>query len=209
MTQPSGNCPNCGAPITFAWSSSVQTVCTYCKSILVRTDVDLKKVGVVADLPANSSPIQIGTEGIFDKKSFRVIGRIIYEYELGTWNEWHVITNDGQSEWLSDAQDEYAVTFAAPGRKLPKVVSVNQAYTWDNVRYHVTTITKAHYRGVEGELPFEYWDADEATFADLKSEDGHFATLDFSGDEPVLYLGRMVDFDDLHLKNLRSFEGWS
>ena len=51
MTQPIANCPNCGAKIVFQWSSSVQTVCTYCKSILVRTDVDLKKVGQVADLP--------------------------------------------------------------------------------------------------------------------------------------------------------------
>ena len=45
MTQPTANCPNCGAKIIFRWSSSVQTVCEYCKSILVRTDVDLKKVG--------------------------------------------------------------------------------------------------------------------------------------------------------------------
>ena len=28
--------------------------------------------------------------------------------------------NDGTSGWLSDAQDDYAVTFAAPGRKLPE-----------------------------------------------------------------------------------------
>ena len=45
MSQPVSNCPNCGAKIVFRWSSSVQTVCEYCKSILVRTDVDLKKVG--------------------------------------------------------------------------------------------------------------------------------------------------------------------
>jgi len=51
MSQPTGTCPNCGANIVFRWSSSVQTVCEYCKSILVRTDVDLKKVGQVADLP--------------------------------------------------------------------------------------------------------------------------------------------------------------
>ena len=41
MTQPVANCPNCGAKITFQWPSSVQTVCTYCKSIIVRSDVDV------------------------------------------------------------------------------------------------------------------------------------------------------------------------
>src|SRR5262249_41934818 len=119
MTQPSANCPNCGAKIVFQWSSSVQTVCEYSKSILVRTDVDITKVGQVADLPPDSSPIQINTEGVYRNKPFVVAGRIIYEYEQGGWNEWHIILGDGSSAWLSDAQNEYAVSFPAPIENLP------------------------------------------------------------------------------------------
>lgn len=210
MTQPVANCPNCGAKIVFRWSSSVQTVCEYCKSILVRMDLDLKKVGQVADLPPNSSPIQIGTEGVSHGHSFLVVGRIIYEYGQGTWNEWHLVMNNG-SAWLSDAQDAYVVTFAAPGRKLPDAgqSQVGQGYVWDGETYTVTTITKAHYRGVEGELPFQYWDEQEVVFVDLMTTDGKFATLDYSDEKPALYLGETVEFDDLKLKNLRSFEGWS
>jgi hypothetical protein len=73
----------------------------------------------------------------------------------------------------------------------------------------VTTITSAHYRGVEGELPFQYWDKQDVVFVDLMSATGKFATLDYSDEEPVLYLGKAVEFDELNLKNLRSFEGWS
>ena len=51
MSERVANCPNCGAPIKFLWSSAVQTTCEFCHSILVRRDVDLEKVGVVADLP--------------------------------------------------------------------------------------------------------------------------------------------------------------
>lgn len=211
MTQPTANCPNCGAKIVFRWSACVQTVCEYCKSILVRTDLDLKKVGQVADLPPNSSPIQIGTEGVYGHESFVAIGRIVYEYDQGTWNEWHLMTNNGVSAWLSDAQDEYAVTFAAPGRKMPAAgqFQVGQGYVWDSDTYTVTTITQARYRGVEGELPFQYWDKKDVVFVDLMSQKGKFATLDYSDDAPTLYLGLAVGFDDLHLKNLRSFEGWS
>jgi hypothetical protein len=209
MTQPTALCPNCGAKIAFRWSSSVQTVCEYCKSILVRTDLDLKKVGQVADLPPNSSPIQIGTEGVYNHHGFVAIGRIIYEYDQGTWNEWHLVTNNA-SAWLSDAQDEYVVTFTAPGRKLPAAgqAEVDQRFVWDNETYTVSTITQAHYRGVEGELPFQYWDKDDVTFVDLMSANGKFATLDYSDETPVLYLGEAVDFDSLQLKNLRHFEGW-
>ena len=42
MTSRSASCPNCGAPLTYRWSSSVQANCEYCRSIIVRTDVDLK-----------------------------------------------------------------------------------------------------------------------------------------------------------------------
>ena len=210
MTQPVSNCPNCGAKIVFQWSSSVQTVCQYCKSILVRTDVELQRVGQVADLPPDSSPIQLNTEGMYRNKAFVVIGRIIYEWEQGRWNEWHITTNDGQSAWLSDAQNEYAISFSANAANLPSAnqLQVGQQCNWNNQRYTLSVITPAHYRGVEGELPFEYWDKTEVTFADFRSQTGQFATLDFSDEKPTLYLGEFVEFDDLKLKNLRSFEGW-
>jgi Domain of unknown function (DUF4178) len=211
VSQPAANCPNCGAKVDFRWSSSVQTVCSFCHSILVRTDVDLKRVGQVADLPPDSSPIQIATEGVYRHKPFTVAGRILYAYEQGGWNEWHIVFSDSTSGWLSDAQDEYAVSamrqLSTP-LPAPDAIRRGQRYRWDDADYEVSVITRARYRGTEGELPFEYWDKEETLFADLRSADGHFATLDYSDEQPVLYLGELVEFDDLKLKNLRQFEGW-
>ncbi|MGH9721083.1 MAG: DUF4178 domain-containing protein [Bryobacteraceae bacterium] len=212
MSQPTANCPNCGAPIRFLWSSAVQTTCEYCRSILVRRDVDLERVGEVADLPADASPIQIAAEGIFRNKPFVVVGRILYEYEQGGWNEWHVIFSDSSSGWLSDAQLEYAVSFLtpAPGPLQPaSAIARDQKFQWAKTEYKVTTITRAHYKGVQGELPFEYWDKEDVLFADLRSTTGQFATIDYSDESPLLFLGEAVEFEDLHLKNLRQFEGWS
>jgi hypothetical protein len=211
MSQKVANCPNCGAQIKFRWSSAVETVCEFCHSILVRRDLDLEKVGVVADLPPDASPIQIATEGIYRNKAFVVVGRILYEYEQGGWNEWHVIFNDGASGWLSDAQAEYAVSFLTPMPGLPPAdqLAPGQVFRWNSVQYELTTLTKAQYRGVEGELPFEYWDKEQVLFADLRSREARFATIDYSDPEPLLFLGEAVEFDDLHLKNMRQFEGWS
>jgi hypothetical protein len=210
VISPSGNCPNCGAPVKFLWSSAVQTTCEFCHSILVRTDIDLKKVGVVADLPPDASPIQIGTEGAYQNKSFVVVGRIIYEYEQGGWNEWHVVYNDGSSGWLADAQLEYDLSWLSkPSQPLPASTSKGQTFEWQGKKYQVTSVTKAHYKGVQGELPFEYWDKSDMLFADLRTTGGEFATIDYSENPPLLFLGRAVDFDELHLKNLREFEGWT
>jgi hypothetical protein len=72
----------------------------------------------------------------------------------------------------------------------------------------VTSITKARYRGVQGELPFEYWDKSEVSFVDLRTGDSRFATIDYSDNPPLLFLGEALEFDDLKLKNVRDFEGW-
>src|SRR3954469_14405579 len=147
MTHASAACPNCGAPLAFKWPSSVQTVCSYCKFIVVRTDVDLHKVDTVSDLPPDSSPIQIASEVIYQNKAFTVAGRIVYEYDDGTWNEWHVVLQDGTSAWLSDAQATYCFTRATPHKDLPaaNAVRAGQHYSWDGIPFTVSVITNARY----------------------------------------------------------------
>jgi hypothetical protein len=201
--------------IEFRWSGAVQTICPYCKAVLVRRDLDLEKVGMVSDLPPTASPIQLGTEGRFEGDAFVVVGRIVYQYERGGWNEWHLRTMRGQSAWLSDAQGDLAISTPAHGTApLPAAdaLAVGQAYTIDGFHFRVASITRARYAGVEGELPFESWDRSEAVFADLDSsgrgEPLRFATIDYSDDTPVAYVGTYVELEQLHARNLRRFEGW-
>ena len=210
MTSHAAKCPNCGAPIAFTWSSSVQTVCEHCRSVVVRTDVDLKNVGVVADLPVDASPIQLGTEGRYDGKAFTIGGRIVYQYDQGGWNEWRMVFEGGTDGWLSDAQNDFAVSFRADQPRLPAAdqAPLGRAFVWNSTRFLIVSRTLAHYAGVEGELPFEYWDKTDVTFIDLRSERMDFATLDYSDDTPALYLGKAVDFEALQLRNVRRFEGW-
>ncbi|MBM3754666.1 MAG: DUF4178 domain-containing protein [Acidobacteria bacterium] len=212
MSQPSAICPNCGAPIVFRWSSAIQTTCEYCKSILVRHDVNLEKVGVVADLPPDISPIQIGTEGVYNNSAFQVIGRIIYSHDVGAWNEWHLMFGNGASGWLSDAQAEYAISFLSqPESPLPPPDQIYRGmeYKQQGVGLWVTTLTEANYEGVEGELPFQYWDKERCRFADLRSRDGRFGTIDYTENPPLLFLGEFVEFESLRLTYLKDFEGWT
>jgi hypothetical protein len=205
------NCPNCGAEITFRWSSAVQTTCPFCRSILVRHDVELQRVGVASDIPPSPSAIQLGTEGRYRGTRFTVVGRIVYEYDRGRWNEWHVRLDDGTSGWLSDALAEYAMSRLLEGpANLPsaKELQVGQSIHVDGTTFTVMTLTRARYGSVEGELPFEYWDKSEVVFADLESTSERFATLDYSETDPLLFVGEYVEFDQLEFSNLREIEGW-
>ena len=204
-------CSNCGAEIRFRWSGAVQTTCEYCKSILVRNDINLALVGKAADLPIDISPIQIGTEGIFNDKPFQVIGRIVYRYDLGTWNEWHLYFSDGSNGWLSDAQSEYAVSFANSFTDAPPAeADLHRGLTMvqHSVPLYLTIITDAMYETTEGELPFTSYDKEKCRFADFRTNDGHFGTVDYSETPPLLFLGQFVAFDSLKLKNVKEFEGW-
>jgi predicted RNA-binding Zn-ribbon protein involved in translation (DUF1610 family) len=208
-------CPNCGATIEFRWSGAVQTICPYCKAVLVRRDLDLATVGTVSDLPPTSSPIQLGTEGRYEKNAFVVVGRIVYAYERGTWNEWHLRTASGTSAWLSDAQGDLAISMPAEGdTPLPAAeeLKVGQSYAIDGTLFHVASLTRARYAGVEGELPFESWNREEALFADLDTEGNEdelrFATIDYSDATPAAYVGTYVELEQLSPRNLRRFEGW-
>lgn len=209
MRGPAGRCPNCGAPVRYRWSSAVQTTCENCRSVIVRHDVDVETIGEIADLPPDASPIQLGTQGSLDGQGFTVVGRIAYQHKQGGWNEWHLAYDNGTSGWLSDAQLEFAVSsLVPPDTPLPAAseVSVGDAVVWGDRHLEVTTITRARYKGVEGELPFAYWGKEVETFVDLRGHDATFGTIDYSGDEPALFIGRMVSFDELDLRNLRVFE---
>ena len=214
MSQPAATCPSCGAPVQFRWSSAVQTVCPYCRSILVRDDLNLRDVGKVGDLPPDSSPIQLLSEGVYKGKAFQVTGRILYEYENGGWNEWHIIFSDGVSGWLSDAQLQYAISFLV--RREGPLPDVNQIFRGNvlalnhGMNFQVATITRAGYKGVEGDLPFAYFNKGAGMkFADLRTTGPQFGTIDYSEQPPLLFLGEWVNFEDLQLKNLRQFEGWA
>jgi hypothetical protein len=198
--------------VQFRWSGAVQTVCPFCKSILVRTDIDIQKVGQVADLPPDPSPIQILTEGIYKGKGFQVIGRILYEYEQGGWNEWHIVFSDGASGWLSDAQLQYAISFRVnPQTALPdaKEVFRGKKVNFAQTDFEVASMTVAMYKGVEGDLPFPYYGKSDMLFADLRTPGRGFGTLDYSEEPALLFMGEWVEFDELKLKNLRQFEGWA
>jgi len=214
MTAPSAQrtaCPTCGAPIAFLWAQAVQTTCDFCKSVLVRTGLDLEKVGEQAEFPATASPVQVGMQGRWGQRNFTVVGRLTYEWARGRWNEWYLRLSDGSGAWLSDAQLEYALTTeVAAGTPLPDPasLSVGDSVSTRTHRFTVMNITLAEYVGTEGELPFTTGARALCTFVDLLAEDGTFATLDGSETPPLLFMGDYVSWDDMAPQGAREFEGW-
>ena len=114
------HCPSCGATISFQSAVSILAVCAYCKSTLIRHDLDLENIGVMAELLPDSSPIQLGTEGVYRKTRFSVAGRIQLRYGQGLWNEWYLLFDNQRGGWLGEVLGNYSVTaIVQPPQPLP------------------------------------------------------------------------------------------
>jgi len=197
-----GRCPNCGAAIAFKLGASRATVCGYCRAIVVRAGQDFEAVGKVADLIPTGSRISLGSHGVIGQLPFDVIGRLQYEWQQGVWDEWYVAFGDGRWGWLAEAQGRFYVTTKMGPRPLPRSAEPGQSFFIQGLgRFTVSDVKEARIVGAQGELPDPVTLGESPLTADLESEKGGFGTLDFGdrSSEPVLYAGRQVPFEALHL----------
>ncbi len=201
----SAACPSCGAPVVFKSAASIFAVCEYCQSTLVRHDQALEDIGKMAALAEDRSPLQLGSEGSWQGLHFALIGRIQLKYSQGLWNEWHLLFDDQRTGWLSEASGEYVVSFLHQVREpLPKFaeLQVGQRFTLASRAWTVTDIEDAECVAGQGELPFKVGAGYQAPVVDLRCGD-NFATLDYSEEPPLLFIGGPVEFKSLKMGNLR------
>jgi uncharacterized protein DUF4178 len=165
----------------------------------------------MAQLQVDGTPVQLRAEGIYRNVHFGVVGRIQLRYERGLWNEWHLFFDDMRNGWLGEAQGTYAVSFLA---QIPETVpgfedaAPSKKLQLNGNWYEIRDIQKAYCIAGEGELPFRVGPGYEAPLIDLAGEINTFATIDYSEKSPLVFLGEYVEFDELHLSGLKTFDGW-
>lgn len=223
-------CPNCGAAVTFLSSVTAYAVCPYCRTMMVRTDEGVQKIGDMAQLPEDMSPFQLGCEGSFAGAHFTIIGRLKIGWADGDWNEWCLMMDDARKGWLAEAQGFYAPCFdisdeldaetktavAALGKRVGapnEQLAVNNAALGEFLRlgqanYKIVDIKAATCIGAEGELPLKTPQGRETVSVDLLRDGGDFASIEFSDEGARVFRGRYVEWQELACSNYRVFEGW-
>lgn len=202
------NCPACGAPVIFRSSASILAVCDYCKSTLIRHDLELENLGKMAELLEDASPLQRGAEGRYKSGHFAVVGRIQLKYEDGIWNEWHLLFDNMKTGWLSEASGSYVITFPSPApASIPPFddVKVGQNLSLLGENFEVSAKESATCIAGEGELPFKVGAGYPAPAIDLANE-RNFASIDYSETPPLLFVGEQVELAALRMTGLRDRE---
>lgn len=206
------HCPNCGGPVEFASPASASTVCSYCRSTLLREGDQLRRIGQSAELFQDFSPLQLGAAGRFAGTGFVVVGRLQMAYADGGWNEWHVLFDANASEaprsgWLSEDNGQFVMSFEAPlQERAPAVESltVGGLQMLAGTAWQVASKVNATLAAAEGELPHPPRMDSSFWVADLRSTQGEVATLDYSDPaQPTWSVGRSVKLADLAMTGLR------
>ncbi|MCE1203269.1 MAG: DUF4178 domain-containing protein [Holophagaceae bacterium] len=198
------SCPSCGAALSFRPGTMV-AVCTYCKALAARKDRDPELIGKVADLVDTGSPLGLGASGTHAGRSFTLAGRVQLKHPLGgVWNEWYLALDDGRWGWLAEAQGRFYLTFTQnPHGALPAVGSLQAGGLADlgpDGLWTVGEVSEATFHSAEGEIPWAVEPGATYRFADLSGRNGAFATLDYSEEPPLFFLGRETPLADLGIK---------
>lgn len=224
-------CPSCGAEIPFRTSITAHAVCPYCRTMVVRDDERLDKIGEMAQLPDDMSPFQIGSEGVFHGVRFGIVGRMKIRWDGGAWNEWFIVSDDARKGWLAEAQGFYAPCFEVADLHSRTRDNIADIFSqtkrepegdWqgkrsqlglriqiDNVQYKVVDIKESECVGSEGELPFSAPKGLRRRSIDFVGSGGRFACAEETDKGGIeVFTGAYVEWNDLRCRYFREFEGW-
>ncbi len=204
MAVAQGQCPNCGAPMSFGVGSSMSQVCKFCRTVVVRTDRELKNLGKAADLANTPSSLAVGDRGEIRGRAFEVLGRVQLDYGRGPWDEFYVRFLDEKWGWIAEAQGNlYLTQKIAEKIAVPPPQSVAIESTIVLGRYggfKVVERRKAKMLTAEGELPFA--PSPERFYLDCHGPTDSFATVDYNDGtkEPEIFVGVICPLGELKLQ---------
>jgi len=205
-------CPGCGAPVEFRSAQSTHAVCAYCQSTVVRSGDVLARVGKMAELFDDFSPLQLQASGRVKLgavvRPFTLVGRLQYQYGEGVWTEWVALLDDGSTGYLSE--DNGAYVFSLPGTSQQAVPGaerfrVGASTAISGKTFSVASNQRVSLRSAQGELPRLPALGVPFAMVELRSADGEVLSIDY-GDaaQPAISRGRSVLLDELSLTGLKA-----
>lgn len=199
-------CPGCGAPVEFRSAQSTHAVCSFCQSTVVRDGDTLARIGKMAELFDDHSPLALMAAGRWEDKPFTLVGRLQYRSGSGTWTEWIALFDDGSTGWL--AEDNGSYVMAVPGqagRDLPaaEAFRVGATTAVGGKSYSVASNEQASLISAQGELPKLPPLNAPFPMVELRSADNEVLSIDFGAHPPAVSRGRPVALEELQLTGLR------
>ena len=201
-------CPSCGAPVRFASAQATHAVCAYCQSTVVREADVLRRVGSVAELFDDHSPLKLGQSGHIEvggeRQGFVLIGRQQFRAATGVWNEWQAELADGRLAVLAEDNGQCVFSLPLPpnaGLPPAQQVQLGQLIDAYGQTHTVTASLSAELISAEGEMrnaPPER----PVHVAEARADDGSVLSWDDQDSPPQPFRGQAVELAALGIEGL-------
>ena len=175
--------------------------------MVLRQGETLSRLGKMAELFDDHSPLQRQSSGTWQGQAFTLVGRLQYKYGDGSWTEWHAVLADGRSAYLSE--DNGAYVFSTPltlQRELPAAerFRVGATTAINGQSFSVASNQSVALLSAQGELPRLPALGQPFAMVELRSQSsGEVLSIDYSTQPPSVAKGQSVLLEDLKLSGLR------
>ena len=147
------HCPTCGAPLSIRNRFVKVVTCDFCGGVSLHDGARLDPTGRSVDLVQIPSPLYLDATGQIGGRGFRVLGRMVYEYDGGFWTEWFVEIDGAGRAWLIEDEGQFS---ALQLRDVPAPpfddVRPGQTIRVGDLEVQVDEVGEATVVGAEGQL---------------------------------------------------------
>ena len=162
---------------------------------MVRSGETLSRVGKMAELFEDHSPLQLMAAGHWRGRPFTLVGRLQYKGETGAWTEWNALFDDGTAGVLGEDNGAYVFLVpAAMQRDVPPAAQFRVGATTaiEGKPYNVASNQQVSLVSAQGELPKLPALGQPFAMVELRSPDGEVLSVDYGSQPPQLSRGRSV-----------------
>lgn len=209
----SAPCPGCGAPVRFGSAQAGFAVCAFCRSTVARSGEVLQRVGTMAEVFEDYSPLALGASGMVQRhgrpEPFTLVGRAQYKSKAGSWSEWTAELSTGELACLSEDNGRFVFSFGwtPPGWNVtafvPRDWRLGRELQAGEASFTVTSVQSVQLAAAQGQLAQLPQPGRDFWLVELRSDQGQVLAADFSGGAPVFTLGGPVQLDALKMQGLR------
>ena len=204
------SCPSCGGPVEVAGPHILQATCEFCDSLFLLDAEGARLTGKQSRLLPSRAGFAVGLRGKWKGRSFVVRGRVQYGWsggdESGSWDEWYLELEDGETVWFSEDMGTFRLEKRIEGKKLSRdKIRPGLSINLENTLYRIMETGEAVCEGARGQLPFVVDPQERYFFADGKDVGGEKTlTIEFDNETPTIFTGTPLSLKELEYEPVRS-----
>lgn len=195
---PDLHCPTCGAPLAIRNRFVTVVTCEFCGAVSLYDGAHLDPTGRTAGLATIPSPLFLDATGRIGDRPFRVLGRLVYEYDGGVWTEWFVEMEADSRWWLVEDEGAFSMMQQRPGVEAPPFDSVKPGDTIQtgDLDIFVDEVGEATIVGAEGQLGAQILPGEVIRYIDGSAGDSE-VSIEYGEKAIEVFVGRVVPRETL------------